>query len=418
MKGARSRRRSWVPRHRLAQTIFAMAAIGAAVALPVVLLSVGGGVYDHELSTLDQAGFSISVESAGLHGVSDAHALSARIAALSGVTAVSPILSVAVDLFPPGGGPEPVLAEGVVPVEFTATQSAAERALLPSSWTLGDPADSIHYANGTYTGPSSGEILLSTPLIQSLKLSTGAAVTMSPSSNGSAGAAYTVVGQFGLPPGLLGPSPLFVALLPLSQLQSLVGLAQTSSGSVLDAADSIEVALAPALAADPSAVQRVAAEIQALVPYYSVISLNEQAVELQNAQAVITGFYLGLSSVGIMVGFLFLVIILLRRVEQERQSIGIRRAIGLPAWQISRGILAEAVGLTLAGLAIGMGGGAAVIEVLARFATGSVSEIAGLAVFDPFTLLLLGLALLGLALVASLLPVRRALTLSVIEVLR
>lgn len=405
-------------RHRTAQTLLAIAAIGAAVALPVVLLSVGGGVYAHELSSIEQAGYSISVDTAGTHGLSGVHNLSAAIDRLSGVGAASPVLSISVDLFPPSGRPVPVLAEGVIPVAFAATQSAAERSLLPPTFTLGDPTDSVHFANGTYRGPSSDQLLLSTPLLQTLGLAAGARVSLSPSANASAGTTYTVEGSLGLPPGLLGPSPLFVAVLPLSQLQTLVGLAYSSSQALLDAADTIQISVVPALAADPGAVQRVAASVQAMVPYYSVTSLSQQASELEGAEAVITGFYVGLSSVGLAVGLLFLVIILLRRVEQERQSIGIRRAIGVPAWGIARGILAEALGLTGLGLTVGLAGGILTVEVLARVGPGAVAEIAGFADFAPGELALLAAALLGLALVASLLPVRRALRLSLPEVLR
>jgi ABC-type lipoprotein release transport system permease subunit len=405
-------------RHRSAQTFLAIAAIAAAVALPVVLLSVGGGVYNHELTSIEEAGFSISVDSAASHGISDAHNLSAQIDAISGVAAASPILSIPVDLFAPGGSVVPVLAEGVIPSAFEATQSAPERALLPSSISLGDPQDSIHYANGSYAGPSSAELLLSTPLLQSLNLSTGAVVGLSPSTNSSAGSSFKIVGAFGLPPGLLGPSPLFVALLPLSQLQPLVGLAHSPTGALLDSADSVQVAMAPALAANPAAVQRVAAEIQALVPYYSVTSLTQQTTEIQNAEAVITGFYVGLSSIGLIVGLLFLVIILLRRVEQERQSIGIRRALGVPGWMVARGIVAEAVGLTAAGVLAGVAGGAITVELLARYGSGTVAEIASLAAFNAVELASLGAALLAMALLASVLPVRRALSLSLPEVLR
>ncbi|MFZ0831168.1 MAG: FtsX-like permease family protein [Thermoplasmata archaeon] len=405
-------------RHRTAQTFLAVAAIGAAVALPVVLLSVGGGVYTHELSSIEGAGFSISVDTAANHGIADAHALTKQFDALSGVAAASPLLSVPVDLFLPDGTAVPVLAEGVIPTEFAATQSSAERALLPPSVTLGDPDDTIHYANGNYTGPSSDQLLLSTPLLQTLNVSIGASVALSPTSNASAGTSFTVEGGFGLPPGLLGPSPVFVALLPLSQLQSLVGFARGSSGAILDDADSIQVAMVPALAASPTAVQRVASEIQAMVPYYSVTSLTQQTTEIQNAQAVITGFYVGLSSVGLIVGLLFLVIILLRRVEQERQSIGIRRAIGVPAWMVARGIIAEALGLTLGGLASGVTAGIVTVELLAHYGSSTVSDIASLAVFNPVELVALSAALVGLALVASALPVRRALGLSLPEVLR
>ncbi len=405
-------------RHRTAQTILAIAAIGAAVALPVVLLSVGGGVFSHELSSIEESGFSISIDSAASHGISNAHALTKEIDAISGVQAASPMLSVPVDLFPPGGSVVPVLAEGVIPAAFLETQSAAERSLLPSSLSLGDPDDTIHYDNGTYAGPSSAQLLLSTPLLQTLDLTSGTVVGLSPSTNASAGSAFTIVGSFGLPPGLLGPSPLFVALLPLSQLQSLVGLAHSPTGTLLDSADSIQIAMVPSLAASPSGVQRVASEVQGLVPYYSVTSLTQQTTEIEGAEAIITGFYVGLSSIGLIVGLLFLVIILLRRVEQERQSIGIRRAIGVPGWMVARDIVAEALGLTLGGVCVGVAGGILTVELLARYTSGTISDIASLAVFDPAELVLLAIALVGLALLASFLPVRRALRLSLPEVLR
>lgn len=418
MNATRWRTRWRALRHRTAQTLLAIAAIGAAVALPVVLLSVGGGVYSHELSSIEQSGFSVSVDSASSHGISNAHNLTKEIDAISGVEAASPILSVPVDLFPPGGGVVPVLAEGVIPAAFVETQSSAERSLLPSSLNLGDPDDAIHYDNGTYAGPASAQLLLSTPLLQTLNLSSGTVVGLSPSTNASVGSAFTIEGSFGLPPGLLGPSPLFVALLPLSQLQSLVGLAHSPTGALLDSADTIEVSLLPSLAASPSAVQRVAAQIQAIVPYYSVTSLTQQTAEIASAEAIITGFYVGLSSIGLIVGLLFLVIILLRRVEQERQSIGIRRAIGVPAWMVARGIVAEALVLTLGGLVAGVAGGVLTVELLARYASGTVSEIASLASFNLTELALLAIALVGLALIASFLPVRRALGLSLPEVLR
>ncbi len=405
-------------RHRTAQTILAVAAIAVAVALPGVLLSVGGGVYSHELASVQDAGFSISVDSAADHGIADAHSLARQIDAISGVAAASPILSVAVVLFTANGTGIPVLAEGVIPTAFSATQSSAERALLPPSFTLGDPDDTIHFANGTYGGPASGQVLLSTPLLQTLNLSSGASATLSPTTNRSAGVGVTVVGSFGLPPGLLGPSALFVALMPLSQLQSLVGLGRSTTGALLDDADSVQVAVVPALAGNPAAVARITAEVQALVPYYSVTSLTQQTSEIRAAQAVITGFYVGLSSVGLVVSLLFLVIILMRRVEQERSAIGIQRAIGVPAWRVSRGLLLEAEALTLCGGLSGVAGGILVISLLARWGSPTVSEIAGLATYDPVTLagLVLGLLLMGL--VASLLPVRRALNLPLPEVLR
>src|SRR5208282_1144476 len=132
-------------RHARLQAILAAAAIAAAVALPVVLVSVGGGVSAHELADLQNAGYQIVVSAAGEHGIAHAHALEARILGLSSVAAASPVLSVPIDAFPTGAGPSPVLAEGVVPGEFGPTLGPTESGLFPLPLPLGDPTDVLHY---------------------------------------------------------------------------------------------------------------------------------------------------------------------------------------------------------------------------------------------------------------------------------
>ena len=86
-------------RHSRLQMILAVAAIGTAVALPVVLVSVGGGVSAHELAGLQNAGYQIVVSAAGAHGITNAHRYADRILGISGVTAASPVLSVTIDAF-------------------------------------------------------------------------------------------------------------------------------------------------------------------------------------------------------------------------------------------------------------------------------------------------------------------------------
>ncbi|HKS59408.1 MAG TPA: hypothetical protein VJS68_01365, partial [Thermoplasmata archaeon] len=134
--------------HGVLQTAFAVAAIAAAVALPVILLSVGGGVLRHEINALQDSGFEIAVSAAGLHGISLAHQRVAQIGALATVAAASPVLSEAVDLYRGNSTPVPLLAEGVIPAAFTATEGAALRGLFPNPLPLGDPSDLSHYANG------------------------------------------------------------------------------------------------------------------------------------------------------------------------------------------------------------------------------------------------------------------------------
>jgi ABC-type lipoprotein release transport system permease subunit len=408
-------------RHARLQWVLAVAAIAAAVALPVVLVSVGGGVSAHELAELENAGYQIVVSAGGSHGITGAHHLASEIAAIGSVTVASPILSVAIDAFNstgPGASVSPVLAEGVIPDQFTPTLGPSEAGLFPNPLPLGDPTDMIHFANGTYAGPATYDVLLSTPLASAKHIDVGQSILLAPSTNRSQGIAYHVTGTFGVPPSLLGPTGAFAIVLPLSDLQVIAGYGPAHAGSVFDAADTIEVAVAGPVSDNPSALTAIRNAIQALVPLYGVTSLTQEAQQLQAASAVLTGFYLALSSVGLAVGLIFLALVLLRRVETGRRSIAIQRALGLPARSIAAGILLEGAAIAAAGAVVGVLAGYVVVASLARWATSAVQEAASLAVFDPVTLAALAVGVVALSAFASVVATRAALRLEITEALR
>ena len=344
-------------RHLRLQQLLAIAAVGTAVALPVVLVSVGGGVSAHELADLENAGYRIVVSAEGVHGITNAHNLTDRILALGSVAAASPVLSVPLDAFPGSGGPTPVLAEGVISDQFVPTLGPSEGGLFPTPLPLGDPSDRVHYDNGTYAGPPTNDVLVSSPLAQAHGIVGGSTLWLGATTNRTQAVEYNVTGTFGVPPTALGPTGAFAIVIPLSNLQVLSGFAAGSTTTAHDAADTIEVALTGSASTDPTILDHVRAEIQAMVPYYGVSSLDQEAQELQSASAVLTGFYLALSSVALTVGLLFLALVLVRRVESDRRSIGIRRALGLPGRWIAREIVTDGLVLALFGSLVGLAGG-------------------------------------------------------------
>ncbi|HXW66673.1 MAG TPA: ABC transporter permease [Thermoplasmata archaeon] len=405
-------------RHARLQQALAIAAIATAVALPVVLLSVGGGVSSHELAQLENAGYQIVVSAAGEHGIGDAHAVAARLDGLSSVTAASPVLSVAIDAFGAGTGPTPVLAEGVLPGAFLATLGPAEAGLFPHPLPLGDPTDAAHFAGGAYDGPASNDVLVSSPLADANHISVGSTLLLSPAANRSLGVAYNVTGTFGVPPTALGPTGAFAVLLPLSDLQVMSGLGRNATGALIDAADTIEVSVSGAVATNPSALEGVRAEIQAMVPFYGVSSLDQEAQQLQAASGVLTGFYLALSSIALTIGLLFLALVLVRRVESDRRSIGIRRALGIPAGAIAGGIAIDGLALAVSGGLAGVLGGFLIVKALAAWGSAAVQQAARLAIFVPTTLALVVAGIVGLSLLASVVAVRAALRVDIAEALR
>jgi len=407
-------------RHHRLQAALAIAAMATAVALPVVLLSVGGGVASHEISAIENSGFEITVSASGLHGIADAHNLSRHIDALDGVAQASPVLSQPIDAFLSGGSATPLLAEGIVPVAFAASESPQFRGLFPQPLPFSDPYDSGHFENGTYAGPSTGEVMVSTPFALDYGLAVGDHLRLAETANASTSVSYRIVGLFGTPPEYLAPTAVYGVLLPLSDLQVITGVATApaGAGAALDSADTIEVALVPSESTDPAAIQRVAGEISALVPYYGVSALTDEASQLRQSAAVLTGFYLALSSVGLLVGLVFLTLVLLRRVESERRTIGVQRAIGVPASQVALEWLGKSVTLGAAGAVGGFLAGASCILLLARYGQGAAATAAQLAVFDPRVLVPLALGIIGLASLAGLAATRAALRIPITEALR
>ncbi len=147
-------------------------------------------------------------------------------------------------------------------------------------------------------------------------------------------------------------------------------------------------------------------------------SLLQEAQQLESASAVLTGFYLALSSVGLSVGLIFLALVLLRRVETDRRSIAVRRALGLPARTIAAGILTEGAVIAALGALVGTLAGYVVVESLARWATSTVQEAASLAVWEPFTLGAIVAGVVGLSALAGGVATRAALRVEITEALR
>jgi ABC-type lipoprotein release transport system permease subunit len=398
--------------------ILAVVAMAAAITLPVVLLSVGGGVSSHEIARLQASGYQIVVSAPGNPGIDLAHQRINEIGAISGVAAVSPTLTMPVDWLGPGGRWTPLLAEGIVPAAYYSTLGTTASQIFSAPPNLGDPTDMIHYDNGTYDGPLSPDVLVNTTLAQIDHLTIGDTLTLAPAANATGEVTYTVTGTFNVVSSFLSTSGNYGVYMPLSNLQVLTGLARTGPGGLLDAADSIHVGLQGVEATDPAAIVHVEQEIHDKLPYYGVSTLTQQASQLEGAASILNGFYLALSSIGLAIGFVFLTLVLVRRVEAERREVGIRRAMGLPASSIAATIVARGELLGGAGALLGVAGGILTVTILARFGSAPVRAASSLAVFDPGELVAITLGALALAAVASLVAVRRAVRLPVVEALR
>jgi putative ABC transport system permease protein len=99
------------------------------------------------------------------------------------------------------------------------------------------------------------------------------------------------------------------------------------------------------------------------------------------------------------------------RVAQDTREIGIRVALGASGSRIGRTVIARGLGLTAAGVLLGLGG--------ARWATKIVeSQLHGVSRLDPTSFALGALVLIAISIVACLVPMRRALTVDPMTAIR
>ena len=98
-------------------------------------------------------------------------------------------------------------------------------------------------------------------------------------------------------------------------------------------------------------------------------------------------------------------------VEQRTQEIGIRMAIGVQRTEILRLVLSQGLGMSLIGVAIGVGGGLASTRLMSTL-------LFGVKPLDPVAFTAPGLILLAVAFASCWIPARRASSVDPIVALR
>jgi putative ABC transport system permease protein len=278
----------------------------------------------------------------------------------------------------------------------------------------GDP----HWANGSYAGPSTHEIVLDEGLAGVLHVGTGATVWASPrpipSPAGLSGwyanaSAFRVVGLSG--PFWLLPSAL-LSFLYLSELQSLDGGPATQH----DYASLVLVHLT-----DPTSPSTDQSRLESAFPSLTVLTLGDILGAINSVVNLYRTFGELVGAIGVVVATLFTSTILLMSVDDRSREIALLRAIGHTRAAIARFVLEESVLLALLGLAIGVPLGVGLADGLNLLL---FRLVAGLPAGFSFVSFDAGVAasslaeIAGIALVAAIIPAARAVTLPIAEELR
>ncbi len=278
----------------------------------------------------------------------------------------------------------------------------------------GDP----HYANGSYLGHPTHEIVLDQALAGVLGVRLGDTVWASPIAPPSEAALpgwyanatpFHVVGISGA--FWLVPSA-ELAFVYLSELQGLIGGASAST----DYATFVLVHLN-----DPTDPATDQARIALAFPELTVYTLADLLSEVQHVVNVYRTFGTLIGAIGLVVAALFTTTVLQMSVDDRSRELALLRALGHPRGSIGRRVVEEGLLLSALGLAVGLpfayGGALAMNEFLLALVSGLPTGFSFVS-FEP-SVILLGVGVVAaVGLLASIAPAVRAMQLPIAEELR
>ena len=426
-------------RRRPGRTALTALGIGLATALVLVLLSVSAGIQASSFrlatsSGVDLLGTSSNTSltsSSSFPPLTGAHVLAREIpqadpnVATASPWLVSDLVFANASLYeasnqsgngssiPAGWQPASATSIGWIPGENAGLEvpSIVAGTNLPSP---GDP----HYANGTYDGPRTDDVVLNSALAQLLHVSPNTTVWASPQSpSGPSSVAswfaeatpFRVIGVSGpfwfLPSAALG-------MFYLSELQQMVGGDSAST----DYASLVLIHLV-----DPTQASQDQSRLTADFPSITFFTLGNVLGAIQHVVDLYRTFGTLVGLIGILVATLFTATVLLMSVEDRSRELALLRAIGYSQAQVGGFVVEEGLLLAFLGLAAGLPLGFLGATLLNAFLERLLVGLPAGFSFVTFNAAVLSQGVLEVVLIgfaASLIPLARALRIPVAEELR
>jgi len=344
------------------RSIMTCAAVAISMGLLISMFSISEGIKDSaEVPLLESREDLVINPDQGRIGQS--HTIAADITSWDEIEFATPALYQDMRVLLPepdaedGTFPKVVEALGIVPGEFWEITGELERARFDKDEWFTYP-DDPYFGTGTYDGHFTGEILLSQNL-RGPDLQVGHVL---PVIGIDRIVNTTVVGFFDHEwAGLTGIADLSFAILHLSELQDLTGMAWEGEGEsarVVDLSNLVSIALTSEAVKD-QAEDTVAERIRDEYPAYAEdVFTKEDQLELIRQETLIAEvFYIAIGSVSMMIGLLFVATIMIVSVLERTREIGILRAIGISRRSVFSQVLTEAMVLVLLGGLIGIAPG-------------------------------------------------------------
>jgi len=421
-------------RRRPGRSALTSLGIGLAVGLVVLLLAISAGVQTSATTLATASGVDLIAASANttittgsVPPIPHAHELATEVPASDpNIAVASPWLvgelvfgnaslwaAANASAVPSGWSPTGSGSVGWIPSDNTGIEVPP----IYNGTGFTDPGDP-HFANGTYGGPFTHEIVLDQGLAGVLGATVGDLVWASAAQAPNAAAlpgwyanatAFRVVGISG--PFWLIPSAL-LAFLYLSEMQSIVGGGTPST----DYASLLLIHLN-----DPTTASADQTRIETAFPSLTVITLAEVLGAIQQVVNIYRTFGVLIGAIGVIVAALFATTVLQMSVDDRSREIALLRAVGYTRAGVGSLVAAEGLALSVIGLAVGFPLAFAGAYELNRFLLGLIGGLPVGFSFVSFDASVLGYGValvLAIGLVAAVLPAARAMSLPVAEELR
>ncbi len=164
-------------------------------------------------------------------------------------------------------------------------------------------------------------------------------------------------------------------------------------------------------AALTAAIRSAIATIDAEQPTYSVDTMDQLVADSFGPKRLTLCLLLFLAAVVLVLASVGLYATLAYSVSQRRKEIGIRMAVGAQSRDIRRLVVSQGTVLALCGVAAGLAGSLALTRLMQAL-------LYHISASDPLTLLCVAMTLVGVALLASYVPARRAMSVDPMSALR
>ncbi|HEX8354475.1 MAG TPA: ADOP family duplicated permease, partial [Pyrinomonadaceae bacterium] len=159
------------------------------------------------------------------------------------------------------------------------------------------------------------------------------------------------------------------------------------------------------------AVRRESQAVDPAQPLYQVVTMEDVLAQSISAQRLSTTMLTLFAAVALALAGVGIYGVMSYAVTQRRHEIGVRMALGAQPRDVLWMVVGQGMLLTLVGLVLGLAGALALTRVMS-------SLLYGVSATDPFIFLTVPLALAAVALLANLVPARRAMRVSPLVALR